>query len=48
VNLPNQDEADSDNSGEDQQDGFSRMDYVFPKNNALDTSPGNEQGVDSE
>jgi len=47
VNRPNHDETDSDNSGSDRRDGFSRMDYVFPKDNAKDTAPSNEQGVDS-
>ncbi|KAG9242444.1 platelet-activating factor acetylhydrolase, isoform II-domain-containing protein [Calycina marina] len=47
INVPNRDE-DSDNSGKDQRKGFSKMDYVFPKDNPMDTSPGNEKGPDHE
>ncbi|KAH7371457.1 platelet-activating factor acetylhydrolase, isoform II-domain-containing protein [Cadophora sp. MPI-SDFR-AT-0126] len=35
-------------SHKDREKGYSRMDYVFPKNNARDTLPGNKQGVDAE
>ncbi|KAG0651318.1 Platelet-activating factor acetylhydrolase [Hyphodiscus hymeniophilus] len=33
-------------TGKDQERGWTRMDYIFPKDNALDTMPGNTQGVD--
>ncbi|KAF8860047.1 hypothetical protein BDZ45DRAFT_688694 [Acephala macrosclerotiorum] len=52
VNLPEngvnlaQDKVDINN--EDRKRGYSRMDYVFPKNNARDTMPGNKQGVGGE
>jgi platelet-activating factor acetylhydrolase len=52
VNLPEKgvDTAQGkiDISNRDRRRGFSRMDYVFPKDNARDTMPGNEQGVDGE
>jgi platelet-activating factor acetylhydrolase len=35
-------------SDEDRKSGYSRMDYVFPKDNARDTMPGNKQGVDAQ
>jgi platelet-activating factor acetylhydrolase len=28
-------------------EGYSKIDYVFPENNPMDTAPGNKQGVDS-
>ncbi|KAL3421860.1 platelet-activating factor acetylhydrolase [Phlyctema vagabunda] len=34
--------------GNDKEEKPSKMDYVFPKDNAMDTSPGNSQGVDNE
>jgi len=46
INLPNREEADTNDSEKDRQQGFSRMDYVFPKDNAFDTSPANEKGPD--
>ncbi|KUJ08904.1 uncharacterized protein LY89DRAFT_701741 [Mollisia scopiformis] len=52
VNLPEngvntvEDKVDLDNK--DRKRGYSRMDYVFPKDNARDTMPGNKQGVDGE
>ena len=52
VNLPKADErtasGEVDNTVTDREKGFSRMDYVFPKDNAQDTMPGNKQGVDAE
>ncbi len=33
---------------EDRKKGYTRMDYVFPKDNAKDTMPGNKQGVDAQ
>ncbi|KAE8451342.1 hypothetical protein EG329_003971 [Mollisiaceae sp. DMI_Dod_QoI] len=52
INLPehgvNLAEGKVDISNGDRQRGYSRMDYVFPKNNAQDTMPGNQQGVDGE
>lgn len=35
-------------SEKDRERGWSRMDYVFPKNNKKDTMPGNIQGVDGQ
>lgn len=52
VNLPengvNMAEGKVDISNQDRRRGYSRMDYVFPKDNARDTMPGNKQGVDGE
>jgi platelet-activating factor acetylhydrolase len=28
-------------------EGYSKIDYVFPENNPMDTAPGNKQGVDA-
>ncbi|KAF2127973.1 hypothetical protein P153DRAFT_319134 [Dothidotthia symphoricarpi CBS 119687] len=33
---------------EDRRRGYHHVDYVFPKNNRMDTAPNNEQGVDKE
>lgn len=33
---------------EDSEKGYFRMDYVFPQRNPRDTSPGNESGINSE
>ncbi|KAL2063248.1 hypothetical protein VTL71DRAFT_5053 [Oculimacula yallundae] len=35
-------------SDEARRKGYSKIDYVFPKDNARDTMPGNKQGVDAE
>jgi platelet-activating factor acetylhydrolase len=52
INLPergvNQATGDVDIRDEDRKKGYSRMDYVFPKDNAKDTMPGNKQGVDAQ
>lgn len=52
INLPQQGEnkatGEVDVKCEDRKRGFSRMDYVFPKDNAKDTMPGNPNGVDGE
>lgn len=52
INLPergvDQATGDTDVSDEDRKKGYSRMDYVFPKDNAKDTMPGNKQGVDAQ
>lgn len=41
-------ENDIDVASDDRKNGFSKMDYVFPKGNKKDTMPGNKQGVDGE
>ena len=51
VNLPKERSLDNgkvDLSDRAKRKGHSKMDYVFPKNNARDTLPGNKQGVDAE
>lgn len=48
INVPNQNEDSSQSSGEPGDEPFTRMDYVFPRDNEQDTAPGNEQGVDKE
>ena len=52
INLPekgtNQATGDVDISDKDRKRGYSRMDSVFPKDNARDTMPGNKQGIDGE
>ncbi len=52
INLPkagdNEATGETDIPDSDRRKGYSRMDYVFPKDNAQDTMPGNEQGVDTE
>lgn len=35
-------------SEQELRNGYSTMDYVFPKHNAKDTTPGNKKGVDRE
>jgi platelet-activating factor acetylhydrolase len=44
----NQAPSEVDISDEDRRKRYSRMDYVFPKDNVSDTRPGNKQGVDAE
>jgi platelet-activating factor acetylhydrolase len=50
INFPKGDDKMStenvDMTEKDKERGWSRMDCVFPKNNASDTTPGNQQGVD--
>jgi platelet-activating factor acetylhydrolase len=52
INLPergrNLATGEVDISDRDQRKGYSRTDYVFPKDNARDTMPGNKQGVDAQ
>jgi platelet-activating factor acetylhydrolase len=52
VNLPREGMDDIsgnvDISEKDRRNGYSRMDYVFPKKNPRNTAPGNKLGVDSE
>lgn len=51
VNLPKEgilDNGKVDLSDKAKRKGYSKMDYVFPKNNARDILPGNKQGVDAE
>jgi platelet-activating factor acetylhydrolase len=52
INLPRGNEKPAeekvDISDKDRKRGFSRMNYIFPKDNARDTMPGNKQGVDAE
>lgn len=51
INLPEREQERHENVkkvAKNRRDGCSRMDYVFPKNNAMDTSPANKQGVDGE
>lgn len=52
INLPkrgeNQATGELDINDEDRRKEYSRMDYVFPKDNARDAMPGNKQGVDAE
>ncbi|CZS95064.1 related to acetylhydrolase [Rhynchosporium graminicola] len=55
VNIPKRESAGEglsngkvDLGGKARERGYSKMDYVFPKDNARDTSPANEQGVDAE
>lgn len=48
INTPGHEEPDTENSGKQNQQEFSKMDYVFPKDNAYDTSPGNDKGPDKE
>jgi len=40
--------GDLDHRDEERQQGFSIIDYIFPKDNPKDTSPNNEKGVDTE
>ncbi|SMQ46685.1 unnamed protein product [Zymoseptoria tritici ST99CH_3D7] len=35
-------------SAEERRKGYSKVDYIFPKNNPMDTAPNNEKGVDAE
>lgn len=37
-----------DHSEKEERQGYHKVDYIFPKNNPFDTSPSNEEGVDSE
>lgn len=37
-----------DHTDEELRQGYHKMDYVFPKDNPMDTAPNNEQGVDRE
>jgi platelet-activating factor acetylhydrolase len=51
INLPKGEHAGNDkimHSPKDEAKGYSRMDYVFPHQNPLDTMPGNDLGVDME
>jgi len=52
INLPEKGKnlatGEVDVKDEDRKKGYTRMDYVFPKDNAKDTMPGNKQGVDAE
>lgn len=51
LNLPKDEDVDNgkvDLGEEGGKNGFSRMDHVFPKDNACDTMPGNKQGIDVE
>jgi len=49
INLPKDRASRFDNVDVDAKDwtrGYAKRDYVFPKDNARDTMPGNKQGVD--
>ncbi|PQE29984.1 platelet-activating factor acetylhydrolase protein [Rutstroemia sp. NJR-2017a WRK4] len=52
VNLPNDGDnlgsRNVDHSPEAREQGWEKYDYIFPKGNAKDTTPGNKQGVDKE
>ena len=51
INLPKGEQASNEGVEHDPQaqaKGYSRMDYVFPHQNPLDTMPGNQHGVDME
>ncbi|RDW87630.1 hypothetical protein BP5796_03324 [Coleophoma crateriformis] len=48
VNLPQEILGEIELTGKERKRGYAKMDYIFPKDNAKDTMPGNKQGVDSE
>jgi len=52
INLPKGDEQlegeGLEHSPKDKENGYAKVDCIFPHKNPLDTMPGNKQGVDSE
>jgi platelet-activating factor acetylhydrolase len=51
INLPKDPNLSTENvdtTEKDRDRGWTKIDYVFPKNNAKDTTPGNECGVDAQ
>jgi platelet-activating factor acetylhydrolase len=52
INIPKNDlrytKENVDVTEEDKERGWTRMDYIFPKNNSMDTSPGSTEGVDKQ
>lgn len=48
MNSEDKKEEASSQSRKDRDKVYSRVDYIFPKDNPMDTSPGNKTGVDSE
>ncbi|KAH7138372.1 platelet-activating factor acetylhydrolase, isoform II-domain-containing protein [Dendryphion nanum] len=44
----NQTRSDSDDAPKQIKEGYDRIDYIFPRDNPMDTAPTNEKGIDSE